>query len=86
MRAFGAYLERDQNGAVVGFSGLTLRPTAHTFVVGGRRLHTWRAWDALFLPVMLATTAREPGKTPILMARCSTCRPPSRSAAGRSRR
>lgn len=42
MRAFGAYLERDQNGAVVGFSGLALRPTAHTFVVGGRRLHTWQ--------------------------------------------
>lgn len=51
-------VERDQNGAVVGFSGLTLRPTEHTFVGGGRRLHTWCAWDTLFLPVTLATTGR----------------------------
>lgn len=48
---------RDEDGAVVGFSGLTLRPTAHAFEVGGRPLHTWCAWDTLFLPAMLGTTA-----------------------------
>ena len=50
-------VERDENAAVVGFSGLTLRPTAHVFEVEGRRLHTWCAWDTLFLPAMLDTTA-----------------------------
>jgi alkylmercury lyase len=50
-------VERDAGGAVTGFSGLTLRPTAHRFEVEGRRLHTWCAWDTLFLPGMLGATA-----------------------------
>ncbi len=35
------YVERDEAGQVVAFSGLTLRPTAYGFRVGTRRLHTW---------------------------------------------
>lgn len=50
-------VERDANGAVVGFSGLTLRETAHVFEIDGQRLHTWCAWDTLFLPSLLGATA-----------------------------
>jgi alkylmercury lyase len=50
-------IERAADGAVIGFSGLTLRPTAHGFQVDGRQLHTWCAWDTLFLPSMLDSTA-----------------------------
>ncbi len=44
-------------GAVTGFAGLTLRPTRHHFNIGGPELHTWCAWDTLFLPALLGTTA-----------------------------
>jgi alkylmercury lyase len=50
-------VERDAADAVIGFSGLTLRPTAHSFQIDGRQLHTWCAWDTLFLPRMLSATA-----------------------------
>lgn len=50
-------VERDEAGQVVAFSGLTLRPTAHGFRVGTRGLHTWCAWDTLFLPALLRQTA-----------------------------
>jgi alkylmercury lyase len=43
----------DGEGRIVGFSGLSLTPTAHRFEVGGRRLYAWCAWDTLFLPAML---------------------------------
>jgi alkylmercury lyase len=58
-------VERDDDGAVVGFSGLTLRPTPHTFELAGRGLHTWCAWDTLFLPVMLGETARVRSTCPV---------------------
>lgn len=58
-------VERDENAAVVGFSGLTLRPTAHAFEVNGRQLHTWCAWDTLFLPGMLGSTARVHSTCPV---------------------
>lgn len=50
-------VERDADGSVVAFAGLSLRRTRHTFVVGGRRLFTWCAWDTLFLPELLGRTA-----------------------------
>ncbi len=50
-------VERDATVAVVGFSGLTLRETAHVFEIDGQRLHTWCAWDTLFLPSLLGATA-----------------------------
>src|SRR4051812_15364564 len=51
-------VERDEPGRVVGFSGLTLRPTAHSFRVGEQKLHAWCAWDTLFLPALLDETAQ----------------------------
>ncbi len=53
-------VERDQQGRVVGFSGLTLRPTAHSLRVGDRQLYAWCAWDTLFLPALLDETAGDP--------------------------
>ena len=50
-------IERDADDAVIGFSGLTLRPTEHRFQVEQQQLHTWCAWDTLFLPRMLGATA-----------------------------
>jgi alkylmercury lyase len=50
-------VERDEQRHVVGFSGLTLRTTAHSFRVDHRGLHTWCVWDTLFLPVVLDETA-----------------------------
>ena len=58
-------IERDAEGAVSGFSGLTLRATAHRFEVDGRRLHTWCAWDTLFLPGMLGATAHVRSVCPV---------------------
>ena len=50
-------VERDPAGQIVAFSGLTLRRTPHDFTVGNRQLHTWCAWDTLFLPALLRQTA-----------------------------
>jgi alkylmercury lyase len=47
----------DDDGRVVAFSGLSLRPTGHRFTVGGRQLYAWCAWDTLFLPAMLGCRA-----------------------------
>jgi alkylmercury lyase len=51
-------VRRDQHGRVEAFGGLSLRPTKHRLDVGGRRLHTWCAWDTLFLPALLGEQAQ----------------------------
>lgn len=48
--------EWDDEGRLVGF-GLSLRPTAHRYVVGGRTLYTWCATDTLFFTIILGTDA-----------------------------
>lgn len=51
---------RDDEGRVIGFWGLAiaeLTPT-HRFEVDDRTLHAWCAWDTLFLPAILGTSAR----------------------------
>lgn len=50
-------VEKDSQGRIVG-NGLTLHQTPHRFIVGGRTLFTWCAWDALTFPPMLGRTAR----------------------------
>jgi alkylmercury lyase len=50
-------VHRDGHGAVVAFSGLSLRPTEHRFQIAGRELFTWCAWDTLFLPSLLGEPA-----------------------------
>jgi alkylmercury lyase len=51
-------VHRDGQARVVAFGGLGLTPTPHAFEVAGRRLYTWCAWDALFLPALLGQEAR----------------------------
>jgi alkylmercury lyase len=46
-------VDLDGDGAVIGFGGLTLRPTPHRLVVDGHVRYAWCAWDTLFLPVAL---------------------------------
>ena len=47
----------DEQQAIIGFGGLAVVDMAHKFIVNGRRLYTWCAWDALFIPELLDTTA-----------------------------
>lgn len=58
-------VERDDDDAIIGFSGLTLRATTHRFKVRDQPLHTWCAWDTLFLPSLLDTTASVHSTCPI---------------------
>jgi alkylmercury lyase len=44
---------RDGAGGIVGFWGLCLPETVHRLRAGGRDLHTWCAWDTLFLAPVL---------------------------------
>ncbi|MGH2426974.1 MAG: alkylmercury lyase MerB [bacterium] len=45
-------------GRVIGFWGLAIPEMPHRFIVDGRRLHTWCAWDSLFIPEILGKTAQ----------------------------
>jgi len=49
-------VETDDEGNLVGM-GLTLRPTQHRFIVGGRQLYTWCALDTLMFPPLLGEAA-----------------------------
>ncbi len=46
-----------QEGRIAGFGGLATAPMHHEFVVEGRTLWTWCAWDSLFIPAVLDATA-----------------------------
>ncbi len=48
--------EWNDEGRLVGF-GLSLRPTAHRYLVGGHTLYTWCATDTLLFTVILGTEA-----------------------------
>lgn len=52
------FSQLDDEGNIVGFVGLTLSPTQHRFVVGGRDLYTWCTLDGLFLTPLLGEEAR----------------------------
>jgi alkylmercury lyase len=55
--ALRRFINQDETDRIVGFIGLSLQPTHHLFVVNGRKLWTWCAQDALFLPELLGATA-----------------------------
>ena len=54
-----------EDGAIVGFLGLALGPTGHGFEVGGQRLSTWCAWDALFIPELIGQRAHVSSHDPV---------------------
>ncbi|HKW40695.1 MAG TPA: organomercurial lyase [Gemmatimonadales bacterium] len=47
----------DAEGRVIGFGGLALEGMPHRFIVDGRTLYTWCAWDSLFIPGILGRAA-----------------------------
>src|SRR5258706_13598487 len=47
----------DDARRVIGFWGLTTVPMRHRLLIDGRELYAWCAWDTLFLPELLGTTA-----------------------------
>ena len=49
--------EYDPQGRIIGY-GLTVRPTPHQFMVGGKLLFTWCALDTLFFPAVIQSPAR----------------------------
>jgi alkylmercury lyase len=50
---------------IVGFGGLTTRHSRHSLLIDGRRLSTWCAWDALFIPEILGAHARVESVCPV---------------------
>lgn len=46
-----------RDGAVIGFWGLALPEMSHRFEIEGKALHTWCAYDALFLPELIGQGA-----------------------------
>jgi alkylmercury lyase len=56
-RLAGAGVYTDEQGRVVGFWGLSIRPMPHRLTVNGRDLYAWCAWDTLFLPELLGAAA-----------------------------
>jgi alkylmercury lyase len=56
---------RDERDRVIGFLGLSIRPTPHRLSVGGRTLYAWCAFDTLFLPELLGASAEVESHSPI---------------------
>ncbi len=55
----------DDQNRIIGYWGLTLRPTVHRFFVDDRALYTWCAWDTLFIPQLVEKTARVESECPV---------------------
>ncbi len=47
----------DDARAVIGFAGLTVKPTTHAFRVGDSSAFVWCAWDGFFIPPLLGVSA-----------------------------
>jgi len=47
----------DEEGRIIGFGGLAVAAMPHRFIVDGRTLYTWCAWDSLFIPGILGRPA-----------------------------
>lgn len=55
----------DDEHRVIGFWGLSIPETKHRFVVKGRTLYTWCAWDTLFIPGILGEAAEVESACPV---------------------
>jgi alkylmercury lyase len=56
---------RDEHGDVIAFWGLALPEMSHRYVTGGRKLHTWCAWDTLFITPILGRVAEVASSCPV---------------------
>ena len=63
----GVFFEEGrEEGRITGFWGLTCLPiSSHLIKIGGRTLHTWCAWDTLFIPAILGVTAEVETTCPV---------------------
>jgi alkylmercury lyase len=66
-----AWFEGLDDGRLVGFGGLSQKPTRHRIAVGTRTLYAWCAFDCLFLPGLL-------GRPVDVESTCPTTRAPLR--------
>jgi len=62
---FACFTETSEAGEIVGFGGLSVVPTRHSFTLPDAALFTWCAWDALFIPEVLGRTARVTSPSPV---------------------
>jgi alkylmercury lyase len=58
-------VDRNGQGGVIAFGGLSLAPAEHSFEVGGQQLFSSRAWDTLFLPALLERPAEVRSTCPL---------------------
>ena len=55
----------DEQNRVIGFLGLSIRPTPNRLTLDGRRLYAWCAYDTLFLPELLGASAEVESWCPV---------------------
>ncbi len=55
----------DENRRVIGFWGLSLQETPHRLEVNGKTIYGWCAWDTLFIPELLGTSAQVVSTCPV---------------------
>jgi len=60
---YGVYF--DDSGDVIGFWGLALPEMSHRFILNGKTLYTWCAWDSLFIPNLIQRTAHVESTCPV---------------------
>ena len=49
---------RDDKGGIIGYGGLTIAETKHRLRLGDKTRYSWCAWDTLFIPPLLNTSAQ----------------------------
>jgi alkylmercury lyase len=60
---YGVYF--DERGDIIGFWGLALPEMIHRFILNGKTLYTWCAWDSLFIPDLIQKTAQVESPCPV---------------------
>lgn len=58
-------LRRDENGQIVAFLGLDIRPSHHRLIVGRRTLYAWCALDTLLIPSALGKSVEVRSVSPL---------------------
>jgi alkylmercury lyase len=56
-REIAANLILNEQGRITGFGGLSVTRMPHTLLIRGKKLYTWCAWDAFFIPAILGEAA-----------------------------
>ena len=59
----GVFFDEDRH--IIGFWGLSLRETPHRLEVNGKTVYGWCAWDTLFIPELIGTSAQVVSTCPV---------------------